>query len=468
MESKIVRTVSHKNFKEPTFLEISYYLTTYGISSKQQHSYSFDLLADLCNAYTHVLFGSSVKKSLVDLSMLLNQGLITQEEYEYNKNIQDIILSINFNCISGSNPFDKALNAYTLFKDVLHRKSNKTKEENKINNEKKIKELNETINQLRVMIKAEQDDEVINIINQKLIRLEDERQLITDGIVIDTEENLEIDASIVSAIMVIVNRQQKLLGMLRSESSIENLMFRDHKLSPEENIQKLSDRQKRLLEKMAILKSRGNIKVVKSPNIRKVQQMEHIGEIGKLASFSSMVLPNFQYKLCTNQLQVNRDIPEDKQNLLLMIDDSSSMNTTEKKLWVEAIVYNRLEAVINNKARLLICWFEKTIHRHIIVENRDEALAFIKTGSFGSFTKGITNIESCLKQAIQLIKKLFEPDLSKCQIVIINDGDDPIDRRYTPEIVTHGFILGIHNEDLETIIKNSRGKYEIFQERNSV
>ena len=457
-ENNIIRTIPHNRFEEPSFKEVSTYLTSKGVGAQEQSKYSFDAFIDLGNAYSHVLFGASINNSFVDLQALYELELITSKELIHHDKIQQLIQNIDFSVISGSSPLDKAFYSYILVQEVLQIPESP----NVLDKKKQEKQLEEKINSVKKKIAKEfESSELYKMLLSKLLRLEGFREAAEMGISIKLEEK-DIGQVNVGVAISQIKDYCNTLQNLNNDSSIENLILRDHFISPEENLKHLTKAQKNLIEKLAVLKTKGNIKAMIIPAVRKINQMEEVSQVGNLSSFSSMVLPTFQYKLCTNQLSVIQDMPTDKQNLLLLIDDSGSMSHPEKMEWVQAVVYNRLEAVINNKARLIICWFEEYVHRHIIIRTKQEAIKFITSQSFGSFDGGDTDIQRALKDSIKLIKTEFEPDLSKCQIVIINDGQDRINPRYQPEIVTNVFILGKDNYDLKKVVESTTGTYERF------
>jgi len=121
---------------------------------------------------------------------------------------------------------------------------------------------------------------------------------------------------------------------------------------PEVKVASLSKGDVRVLEYLAVLNSKGSIKSQKILATTKNIQMDEYGQIGRLANFSAMGMPTFNYKFATKQLIVKKNKVANKQSLFLLIDDSGSMDERKKVSWLRALLLNRLQAVIDGKAIL--------------------------------------------------------------------------------------------------------------------
>lgn len=220
----------------------------------------------------------------------------------------------------------------------------------------------------------------------------------------------------------------------------------------------------KFLEKLALVKSFSKIKA--SATTPRPQPMQEYSQIASLYNVSNIALPNFAVKFAKKDLLVKIYEETKKQSLFFLVDDSGSMNENEKILHVNALLCDRIQAVLENKAILYIATFESCIDRVYAVTNAQEARNILKENIF-SFSGGNTNIEYSVKQCIKAInegrmrgleiKKAHNP-----QIVVINDGQDFVDKNFKPEIPTNGFILGCDNIGMKSMCENSKGVYHRF------
>lgn len=617
------RTIPHKHFEETSFKEISRLLTERGLDINKQSEFSFDIIADLVNSYSHEIFGQDRRESFINLDRLLEEEEIDSKEYKYHSSVQEMLTKIDFDTATGSTPIDKAINTYFIIKDVADKTNSKQPNKNDSDEDKQeqleelIKKLQEELDKKEPKDKdkgedkdkeesedkgedkesveegesdesedsdgnegdgegqdgegqegdedegeegsgdskeskkrkekgkgkgknkgegeeegeeteeesdedsneseggeSEKDNKVKDKDKEKkrsnkdkegktgrketgndsydvnksfkdledttsklteddkrdlaqannLKRLKDKLELLQEKGLNFNEEQIDYKHNLpVEKVQQALQGYVDMAEVMVSDSSVENLLLRNHSIDLEQNYIQMSVDQKRLFDKLAVLRDRGKIKAVKVKAERKISRMEEYSQLPQLANMSSKLLPTFNYKFATKQLLVKQDKQATKQNLLLLIDDSGSMSYSAKMQWVEALVYNRLDAVLQNNARLMIAWFEGKIHRYTIIENRQQAKEFIlNKKSFGSFNGGGTNIERALKEGLNLIKTKFNSDHTNSQILIINDGQDEIDPNFKPGITTSVFILGTDNYELKKVCINSGGMYEKF------
>lgn len=171
-----------------------------------------------------------------------------------------------------------------------------------------------------------------------------------------------------------------------------------------------------------------------------------------------MLMPTFDYKFATQQLIVKRQVQGRKQTLFYIIDDSGSMAAQEKVAWVKALTINRLEAVYDGKAELMIGWFITDLDYTNIqyIRNKTEAKRFYDRKFYGRFNGGNTNVEQAVKTAIDVMQKLAQ--VTKPEIVVINDGEDLVNN-FKPSVRVHGFILGRDNITMQKMCGVSGGTY---------
>ncbi|MEM0354405.1 MAG: hypothetical protein QXW79_02390 [Thermoplasmata archaeon] len=220
----------------------------------------------------------------------------------------------------------------------------------------------------------------------------------------------------------------------------------------------------KFLEKLALVKSFSKIKA--SATTPTPQSMQEYSQIASLYNVSNIALPNFAVKFAKKDLLVKNYEETKKQSLFFLVDDSGSMNENKKVLYVNALLCDRIQAVLENKAILYIATFESCIDRVYAVTNSQEAREILKKNIL-SFNGCNTNIEHSVKQCIKAINegRMYDLEIKKVhnpQIVVINDGEDFVDKNFKPEIPTNGFILGGDNVGMKAMCENSKGVYHRF------
>ena len=224
---------------------------------------------------------------------------------------------------------------------------------------------------------------------------------------------------------------------------------------------KLNNHQKTLLKNMAILASRGAIKAHRKPKERRVTSMTDVSQLPMLNSMASLLMPTFKLKLARRELLVRKDTPDKKQMLILLIDDSGSMQTEQKMMWVKSLLYDRLDAVARGEGILYITMFVNNcdLANTLCIKDKRDAVALIKTGWMPSFNGGGTDIERAVREMCLCIKtgRIGKHRLEgeNPQIVVINDGQDTVNGKYKPDVITHGFILGQDNDGMRNMISNN-------------
>jgi hypothetical protein len=230
-----------------------------------------------------------------------------------------------------------------------------------------------------------------------------------------------------------------------------------HQDIQEREVMNLPPERVKLLEKIAILETRGKIKSKHQTNLLKQEQMQEYSQVGRMASMSNMLMPTFAYKFATKQLTVNEKKLADKQVLFVMLDDSGSMSNYEKLQWVEAIIRNRCFEIKRTKCELHICKFESEIYSMQQIKTMEEGIHFLRNYSPHG---GGTDVACCISQ----LEKYIEAHFKKCkpQILIVNDGQDHIDAGFKPKYETHSLMLLQGNTNLQQVIEHSGGHFEIL------
>lgn len=219
-----------------------------------------------------------------------------------------------------------------------------------------------------------------------------------------------------------------------------------------------------LNDKKAFAKSTGRLHRDPTGRIIKLVQMESFGEIYNM-DLLQVAMPNFRKKLATKDIYVrNRfDRREKGQNLIVLVDDSGSMSHSIKKAMLKAAICLKIRD-ISEAHNLYIGTFEKHVFgfKKIERDTKFEDLTFIRLGG------GTTDVNGCIKDTISQIKtrklKSFGGDpLSLTEdhfeILVVNDGQDSVDKTYHPNIKLHALCLMESNNNLKNICHRSGGTY---------
>jgi hypothetical protein len=206
-------------------------------------------------------------------------------------------------------------------------------------------------------------------------------------------------------------------------------------------------------------------------------RMRKFSDIAKLENKSVMLDPDFEEKMLKKSFYLEKGIKvkEVKQSLIMLIDDSGSMNNYKKVGWVKALMLNRCNEVSKGEAELFICTFETQLDRTrwVVIRNEEQALAAWKDfdNIFG-FNRGGTDVQGVLEETVEWIDrghvvgddgKQHSFDGNRPQICIINDGQDRVDSTFIPRIETHAFILEGSNDNLKKSCFRSGGTYSSFR-----
>lgn len=132
---------------------------------------------------------------------------------------------------------------------------------------------------------------------------------------------------------------------------------------------------------------------------------------------------------------------------LVLIDDSGSMNNTQKISWVMALLSVIAEDIIKSDGVAYIAMFEEDLSPFWKMDSRESIQAFMT--QFRGGHGGDTDIQGALKNvATQLRTGTLEgwdgishnvP--SELEIFIVNDGQDDIDSDFVPPAKTHSLML---------------------------
>lgn len=398
------RTQAHERYYSPSRTETQSRFLELGFDKP----YSYDLVRDLANAYSFEMEGKKKEESLLPLDINMFDG--TQEEKEnqlqYHRNVQEFVCSLDYSSFSGISPLEKAASIIA----VLSSQEGGEGEEGEgqplpiFTGEKSPKEISEKL-----------EEDVQNMDNHV---------------------------------------------------EVAKLFAEKNGQSVEMQIALLTEHEKKVLSLVAQIGSRGKVKSQRTSAKVSYSQMTEYGQSSRV-NVTSRVLPTFGYKFATKQLPVRKPEQSSKQMLIVLLDISGSMNNNDKQMWVKALLLDRAKAVYDNKAELCLVPFgsDADLDSIVFIRNKAEAKSFIellRKNNIFTFNQGGTDIEDAHKTTENAIKDGKFGKHKDYQIVIMNDGDDSVNKNYRPTVVTHGFILGSDNVDLQTVITRSGGHFERF------
>jgi len=212
---------------------------------------------------------------------------------------------------------------------------------------------------------------------------------------------------------------------------------------------------------------------------KRLMQMSNIEQISKVPLISHTD-PLFQYKLVTNQLKYkDRYVVDDEKQLsIVLIDDSGSMSSSNKLLWRNTILHNRLNSVAEGESDLLLYYYEVDIHREYVI-TKDSATKpeeYFNKLKKHSPRGGGTNIQHSLTQAMEKAEKYLKKhkkishDLP-VNIIIVCDGQDTfyttkaiethkkVCKETNMKFIVNGVIIGTKHDQLKKFCEYTKGKF---------
>ena len=408
------RTSSHQSYAEPTRLDIQARFDEIDFNK----SFSFDLVKDIANAYSHVMAGGVASHSFESISSQMGvmptekkEALEYKKQLDYHKNVQEFLNTLDFNAFTGDTPLQKAAS-------IVSALSSQDGGEGK------------------------------------------EGEGMALPIFMESKESVKKKTE---------KLQEDVKSVVEASKDASRYIFNPEFKAPEVALASLSNSQRDILTKLAILGDRGKIKARRTSATQTIEQMSEYSQIARISNMTAMGMPTFGYKFATKQLMVRTPKQSGKQLMVLLIDDSSSMYSTQKEQWVKTLIIDRVNAVAKGETVLYIGCFERDVDLSSIIKiaTKQEAIDFLKSDWFPNQDGSSTDIQKAVKTTCQAIKigqlgKYKLNSTSNPQIVVINDGQDTVDGEYCPEVTTHGFILGQDNDGMKSMISNCSGHYERF------
>ena len=180
------------------------------------------------------------------------------------------------------------------------------------------------------------------------------------------------------------------------------------------------------------------------------------------ASPEDLCLPDdaFFEKLAGGKLMVKIPLKtvQEKRTLVVLLDDSGSMDSRVEN--VQNILQELFIAVETSNLRLLIAPFEYTRGKFFEVSNEAQIEEYKKEFTAGS--GGDTYLGKILPR---LFKEIASGEIDSfplpndSQLLIINDGQDPISHIPVLPLVIHAVTVADNNKDLLELCTRSKGEY---------
>lgn len=222
------------------------------------------------------------------------------------------------------------------------------------------------------------------------------------------------------------------------------------------------------IEKEVVTKKAHNSRQRRSLRMTSFEQIANIEVIQKL-------LPSYSTKLLTQDLRVDSPVKttENKQKIIILIDRSGSMSSGDKSKWIMAFLADRLKSVMEEEAEIFVSNFEaynNDLHFYHAYD-KESALKLMKDYSWYPSGGGtdIGGIIEYIADEINIRGKLhnLKIDLSKekVEILVINDGQDSVNRKSLPWKTNALTLCDGINEELKRLCMNTDGKY-VFVDRN--
>ncbi len=144
-------------------------------------------------------------------------------------------------------------------------------------------------------------------------------------------------------------------------------------------------------------------------------------------------------------------------NIVLLIDDSGSMNTEEKISWVLGVLHLLAEKLRSSSGSIIyVGFFEESLSEFTELKTPNDVYRFIK--HFHGGMGGETDIAHALRETSSRIKRgALSKANESTEIFVVNDGHDYINSSFTINSAVHILTLYQDNEDLALVALNNRG-----------
>ncbi|RME09041.1 MAG: VWA domain-containing protein [Bacteroidetes bacterium] len=171
----------------------------------------------------------------------------------------------------------------------------------------------------------------------------------------------------------------------------------------------------------------------------------------------------FYHKVLSGEIRVRERVryEEKKQFIFILLDVSGSMEG--RKFWkATGVIMNRLRAVIDGEARLMLATFDSCIREIMHVATKEDAESVMRELGNSLYSGGSTNVSVALSRAVQIIEeeKKSDSDLDRVEIVILTDEDSSAKSMTVEDLKgykLHAFVFEAKNQYLVNLAEESGG-----------
>lgn len=200
-----------------------------------------------------------------------------------------------------------------------------------------------------------------------------------------------------------------------------------------------------------------------------MRQSRTIGDLSQVKKSALMKRDKLGYSLLAGKVQV--PVKYKKENpipmLNVLLDDSGSMNSSNKDIKALGVIYYIVKEVAKGNCAALIAKFEQKVYDPVFLKVGEDYTDWFWNEFKPEFDGGGTEIGECIKEFLGIIGETIQTenldvDTSQTHLVLINDGQDDASE-ITPSMIhpniIHGFILDSTNKDIENLCKATGGMY---------
>lgn len=242
--------------------------------------------------------------------------------------------------------------------------------------------------------------------------------------------------------------------------------------SPEEKIASLPQHLHKALTLVGRVRQMGTInfssktKVVEDEKGTKVH-LEYAGLSNMSKVNTEDITPDNMLAFLSDQLpyyQEHREQPE-KRVIFALYDFSGSMCSSDKQGYVLALFINLFEAVAKGDCTVIAAPFIMDIGKITVIDTKEKAVEYLR--NFSEPSGGTTDVNSVIMKAHSLLDSGtvagYKVGKDRAEVVVINDGEDDVDGDQIPPYPTHAICLGVDNQELKKLCRQSKGTYNSIE-----
>lgn len=207
----------------------------------------------------------------------------------------------------------------------------------------------------------------------------------------------------------------------------------------------------------------GSITDYKVSNLGKERRKEQMSKFSQLnkANMVSRSLPTFKQKVFKKELLVTEKVKptKSKQGIVILEDNSGSMDTLWKQSYIRGIMLHFLDEVVKGNAELEHSHYLTDIYNTTAATTPEEAKAMFDRIKKNRPPGGGTDIGGVLQHKIDELSA--RTDLVNKEIFILLDGQDPVnpDLVNPKDVKINAVCLGVNNQGVHDVCKKSNGKF---------